>query len=136
MSRIGKQPITIPAGVMKSHHNASTFKPFDPSETLGDISPTTPQPQKAAAKRGGKCGVFGQILLVVIAVAVTAITYGALGGAALTGLSAIGAGAVAGAAGSIVSQAVGVATGIQDKFSWKGVALAAIDSSVSPWRTV
>ena len=36
------QRITIPVGVMKSHHNASTFKPFDPSETLGDVNPTTP----------------------------------------------------------------------------------------------
>ncbi len=124
------QRITIPAGVMKSHHNASTFRPFDPSETLGDISPTTPQPQKAAAKRGGKCGVFGQILLVVIAVAVTAITYGALTGPATGLLGTVLAGAASGAAGSIVSQGFGVATGIQEKFSWKGVAMAAVSGAV------
>ncbi|HEX8223322.1 MAG TPA: hypothetical protein VF605_05855 [Allosphingosinicella sp.] len=63
--------------MIRNHHNASTFKPFDPSETLGDISPTTPTPQKTVARRGGKCGVFGIILLVVIAVAVTVVTSGA-----------------------------------------------------------
>jgi YD repeat-containing protein len=142
------QRLIIPAGVMKSRHNATTFKPFDPAETLGDINPTTPQPQKA--KKGGKCGVFGIILLVVIAVAVTAITAGAAVAAlsptigsigagmsalatATTGLSAgalIGIGAASSALGSIVSQGFGVATGIQEKFDWKGVAMAAVGGAV------
>jgi len=58
----------------------------------------------------------------------------AFGGAAATSVSAGAAmvgGAIAGAAGSFVSQGVGLATGIQDKFSWKGVALAAIGGGVS-----
>ncbi|HYD39126.1 MAG TPA: LysM peptidoglycan-binding domain-containing protein [Allosphingosinicella sp.] len=141
------QRLTIPAGVMKNHHSAGTFKPFDPAETLGDINPTTPKPQKA---KKGKCGTFGIILLVVIAVAVTAITAGAAvaalsptigsigaGMSALaagtTGLSAgalIGIGAASSALGSMASQGFGVATGIQDKFNWKGVALAAIGGAV------
>jgi hypothetical protein len=40
------QSIRIPAGVLKNTHNASTFKPFDPAETIGDTSPTTPKPPK------------------------------------------------------------------------------------------
>jgi hypothetical protein len=44
---------------------------------------------------------------------------------------AVAGGAVAGAAGSIASQVVGVATGIQDKFSWNAVGLAAIGGGVS-----
>jgi hypothetical protein len=145
------QRITIPAGVMKSHHNSTTFKPFDPSETLGDISPTTPTPQKTA-KRGNKCGIFGVILLVAIAVAVTVVTSGAflaatgavsggigggiattlgLAGAATASTGAmIAAGAVGGVVGSIVSQGVGVATGIQDKFSWKQVAMAGLSGGI------
>lgn len=122
------QRLIIPAGVIKSGHNAATFRPYDPSGAIGDVSPTTPRPQQA---RGNKCGVFGQILLVAVAVAVTALTYGALTGPATGVLGAIGAGAVSGAAGSIASQAVGVATGIQDRFSWKGVALSAISGGVS-----
>jgi len=92
------------------------------------------------------------ILMVVVAVAVaavvgpavigTAATTAGVGGAtvtaAATGLTAtLGAtgaaivgGGIAAAAGSIASQAFGLATGIQDKFSWKGVALAAISGGV------
>jgi YD repeat-containing protein len=147
------QRLTIPAGVIRNHHNASTFKPFDPSETLGDISPTTPSPQKTVAKRGGKCGTFGIILLVVIAVAVTVVTSGAAlaalsptvggigagitamatgmaGGVAVGAGSMIAAGAIGGVVGSIASQGFGVATGIQDKFSWKAVAMAGISGAV------
>jgi hypothetical protein len=148
------QRLAIPAGVIRNHHNASTFKPFDPSETLGDISPTTPTPQKTVARRGGKCGVFGIILLVVIAVAVTVVTSGAALAALSPGIGSIGAGitamatgftatgvavgagsmiaagAIGGVVGSIASQGFGVATGIQDKFSWKAVAMAGISGAV------
>lgn len=120
------QTLILPTGVTKSKFNAGTAKAYNPGEAIGDLSPTMAKPPKK-----NKCGVFGQILLAVIAIAVTALTYGALGGAALTGWSAVGAGALAGAAGSVASQAVGVATGIQDKFSFKGVALAAIGGAIS-----
>jgi hypothetical protein len=118
--------LRIPDKVTNIHNSARTFEVYDPNRALGDLSPTAAKPPKKA----GKCGVFGQIMMVVIAVAVTALTYGALGGAALTGMSAVLAGAAAGAAGSIASQAFGVAAGIQDKFSWKGVALAALSGAV------
>jgi len=117
--------LRLPAGVQQNTYTAKTFKPYNPAEAIGDISPTTPEPPKDA-----KCGVFGQILLVVIAVAVTVITAGALGAATATGLNAVLVGAASGAAGSVASQAVGVATGIQDKFSFKNVALAAIGGGV------
>jgi hypothetical protein len=45
-------------------------------------------------------------------------------------MGAVGAAAIGAIGGSIVSQALGVATGIQDKFSWKAVALAGIGSFV------
>jgi predicted phage tail protein len=64
--------------VVKTHHNASTFKPFDPAETIGDLNPATAAVAAAKPKKGGdKCGVFGTILLVAIAVAVTVVTAGA-----------------------------------------------------------
>ncbi|MEM8717461.1 MAG: hypothetical protein AAGE92_17105, partial [Cyanobacteria bacterium P01_G01_bin.4] len=114
--------------------------------------------------------MFGVVLLAVVAIAVTAITYGALaapattltstatatftvGGAVgtatatsaaltvagtgglLTGAlgataGAIAGGAIAGAAGAFVSQGVGVATGIQDRLNWKGIGLAALSGAV------
>jgi YD repeat-containing protein len=147
------QILTIPPGVIRSANNASTFRPYDPAAVIGDnspTSPTTPKPQATAKKN--KCGVFGKILLIAVAVAVAAVTFNAaLGTAAIsaaasgtglavagTGLSgalgatggAIAAGALAGAAGSIASQGVGVVTGLQDGFSFKGVALAALAGGV------
>ena len=126
------QVLTIPRGVLRSGNSSSTFEPYDPASVLGDItpdtSPTNPQPQ--ARGRKNRCGVFGAILLVAVAVAVTALTYGALTGPSTSVLSAIGAGAALGAAGSVASQGVGLATGIQDRFSFKGVALAAIAGGV------
>jgi hypothetical protein len=146
--------LNVPAGVSRTHHNASTFRPYDANDAIGNISPTTPKP----AKKNG-CGMFGQILLIVVAVAVSAwlgpqiigqaatmvggtVTKVAtgltamLGGAGATAGSAaaIGAGVIggglAGAAGSIVSQGVGIATGIQDKFNWGAVAMAGISGGI------
>lgn len=50
--------------------------------------------------------------------------------AAGIGTAVVAGGIVGGAVGSIVSQGVGVATGIQDEFSWNAVALAAIGGGV------
>jgi hypothetical protein len=149
------QTLVLPTGVLNAKNNAGTFKPYNAGEAIGDLSPSTPQPPKKP-----KCGVFGQILLAVIAIAVVAIAGPAIIGApavfgaggavttAATGLTAvfggaaaaagsaaaIGAavvgGAIAGAAGSVISQGVGVALGIQEKFSWKAVGLAAIGGAV------
>jgi YD repeat-containing protein len=134
------QRLTVPAGVMKSHHNASTFKPYDPAEVIGDATPSTPKPAKK-----NKCATFGRILLTVIAIAVTAIVapyaaalvgagLGALGvgaGAAAAITTGVVGGAISSAAGSIVSQSIGVRTGILEEFSWKDVALAGISGAVS-----
>ncbi|MGC1467908.1 MAG: hypothetical protein WA793_00870, partial [Sphingorhabdus sp.] len=113
--------LILPTGVTKSKFNAATNKAYNPGEAIGDLSPTMAQPPKK-----NKCGVFGQILLAVIAIAVTYFSAGTLTGA----LGPVLGGAAAGAAGSVVSQVVGVATGIQEKFSWKSVGLAAIGGAV------
>lgn len=118
--------LSIPGSISNIHHDADTFRPYDPAEAIGNTSPNTPKPPKAK----NKCGIFGQILMIAIAVAVSALTYGALTGPSTGFLGAIGAGAASGSAGSIASQGFGVATGIQDKFNWKGVGLAAISGAV------
>ncbi len=114
------QSLILPAGVAKNTHNASTFMPYDASEAMGDTLPTTPKPPKKP-----KCGVFGQIILAVIAQVVTALSTALL-------LPVLGPAApVAGAAlGSAASQGVGVATGIQPKFSWNAVGMAAVRAGV------
>jgi len=129
------QALTLPSGVVRSTHNASTFKPYDPAEAIGDLSPTAPKPPKKP-----KCGVFGMILVAAIAIGLSVwlgpqfakIAEGAFAfmGAAAGTAGAIVGGAAAAAVGSVVSQGVGVAAGIQDKFSWKSVGMAALGGAV------
>ncbi|MFT3728247.1 MAG: LysM peptidoglycan-binding domain-containing protein [Terricaulis sp.] len=151
-------PLLIPVGVIRSTNNATTYKPYDPAEIVGNTMPTAVKPPKSKHN----CGVLGQIVLVVIAAVVAFYTAGAaaqffagamnLNAAAITAAgeiatgtaaagtvtgaslatlgAAAGGAAVGGAVGSVVSQAVGVATGIQDKFSWNAVGLAAIGAAI------
>jgi LysM repeat protein len=75
------QSLVVPAGVSRSSHNASTLKPYDPSEIAGDLSPSaTAKSLAARPPRRNHCGMFGQILLVAVAVAVTALVAGPAGG--------------------------------------------------------
>jgi YD repeat-containing protein len=150
------QALSIPLRGPSNFNNANMFRPYDASSAVGDLNPTSAKPPKKA-----KCGMFGQILLVAIAVAVTVILAptiigapavlaangsvitgatgltAALGGtaAAAGSAAAIGAGvvggALVGAASSIVSQGFGVLTGIQTSFSWKGVALSALSGGIN-----
>ena len=48
------QVLQLPAGVSKSTHNASTLKPYDASQALGDTSPTAPKPP---ARIRGHCWI-------------------------------------------------------------------------------
>jgi hypothetical protein len=105
--------------------------------------PPEPAPP-AAPKKGGGCGILGKILLAVVAIAVVAIlhvpiqglvssvlgTTGAAAGSFAAIATGVVSGAITGAAASIVSQGVGVITGLQDSFSWKAVGLAAIGGGV------
>lgn len=145
--------LQVPNKVTNIHNNADTFRPYNPGEAIGRIDPTLPAPK---LKKG--CGVIGQIVMVVVAVAATVFTAGALtaglgagfqgimsaGFSALTG-GAVGvagtagmmagasgaAAAIGGAVGSIVSQGAGVAMGMQDSFSWKQVGLSALGAGVT-----
>ncbi|TFY97069.1 LysM peptidoglycan-binding domain-containing protein [Ramlibacter humi] len=141
------QTLNIPNRVSTINNNGSTFKPYDPSEIEGDKTPnlSTPKPKKGSW--------FAQLLMVIVVVVATIFTAGllagasgsfasimsagasALGGAATAGVAAtigpVATGAIAGAAGSLVGQIFGVATGLQDSINWKGVALGAISAGVT-----
>lgn len=167
------QTLTVPAKVANVGNTSFTFRPYDPNQALGDLSPTQVKPPKNAT---GGCGGTGQIIAIIIAVAVAAIvapyaaaalanlgagatvatgatftvagagTATAAGGAiaagsvtaagiasgALTVSAGIGftAGAIAGAAASIASQAFSIATGMQDSFDWKGLALSTLSGGI------
>ncbi len=116
------QRLTIPIGVVKSSHNASTFKPYDPAATLGETSPTNPKPQAA---RGNKCGLFGALFVTAFGVALSFILP-----PIAPALGPVLSGALTATTANVLTQGFAVATGIQDKFNWKGVAMAGLSAGI------
>lgn len=120
--------LTLPSRANTVRNDYQTFRPYDAAAVIGDTSPVLPPlVVETASSSGNKCGFFGQLIAVVIAVVVTAY----LGPAGATGAKAILGWAGAAAAGSVASQAFSIAVGIQDKFNWKAVALAAVSAGVT-----
>jgi hypothetical protein len=137
--------LTIPDVISNVHNNTQTFRPYDAARAIGDVNPTTPKP----VKNHHGCGIVGTLILVACGGrdgrdrrrgrsggdagmsliegigAFAAETSGLSAGAAI----AVGAGA--GILGSVVSQGIGVATVLQQKFDWKSVAIAGITGAIS-----
>ena len=137
--------LRVPNTDQALRNNSTTFKPYNPTEIIGDLTPDAkilPPPKS----KGGGCNIIATILIVVVAVVVTIFTAGAaaaalapagsalagagawtaglavVGGGAIGGLSAgiaFAAGAIGGFVGSLASQAVGVGLGVQDGISLK-----------------
>ncbi|QLQ27349.1 MAG: LysM peptidoglycan-binding domain-containing protein [Pseudoxanthomonas sp.] len=156
----GGTTLTVPE-VKVTANDSNTFKPFNPSEAIGNTAPELPYippPPKDS------CNPLVAILVIVVAVVVTVFTAGAaamamagtLGSTGLGGIMAAGAaalsggaiaggvtlttlgsavvGAAAGAAGAAASMAVGSALG-QGSFSWRGVAAGAITGGITAGTT-
>jgi LysM repeat protein len=64
-SLVAGRSLAIPLKGPSNFNNASMFRPYDSSEAVGDLSPTMAKPPKK-----GKCGMFGQVLLAVMKIAV------------------------------------------------------------------
>jgi YD repeat-containing protein len=149
--------LTLPNKVTNIHNNSTTFRPYNPAEAMGDVSPTLPDAPPPPRKKK-KCGGLGVIIVAVVAVVATAAVVGALSGA--SGLSAISTGfnvmggvagaatagtlgatnlglamAIGGAVGSVAGQLTGMAVGVQDKFSWGAVATSALTTALAPQIT-
>lgn len=123
---VGKT-LVIPNKITNLRNSYDVHKPYQPGEIIGDTTPTLPDPPPPPVNEDDGCGVFGQILVIIVAVVVTYFTAGAL-------TTAIGpwTGAVLGAAaGSIASQGVAMAIGMQDKFDWGAVGVAALTAGVT-----
>ena len=116
--RVG-QSLTIPNRVSTIHNDSKTFKPYDPSQVIGDTTPNLPMPQ---ADDGG-CGGFGQILMVAIAVVGAALGQFYIGGIVGAALGAAGA--------NLVGQAAGNALGMQKGIDWGDVAMTGIAAGVT-----
>ncbi|TKC89446.1 hypothetical protein FAZ69_10945 [Trinickia terrae] len=134
--------------VTNVHNTASTFKPYDPGQAIGNTQPTLPDPPPPPSKGGGCGGFLIQIIAIVVVVVVTVYTAGtmtapagasfgtimsagatALGGG--MGMAGMGAAAVGGAVGAAAGQGVLIAGGQQSGFNWTGVALGAVAAGAS-----
>ena len=158
---IASRSIALPAATLTIHNNADSFKLFNAADLIGDVTPNLPPPEEdegcggllqifvivvavvatvftagllaapaGTLASGGLGAVFsaGGTALAGGGVATTSIAAGWGLGATAT---AISVGAVAGAVGSVASQGVAIATGLQDSFSWKAVGLGALSGGVS-----
>jgi YD repeat-containing protein len=129
--------LTIPnVGSVNSRNNAETFRPYDVEAALGKTDPTLPPPPPPPSGKKG-CGGVGTILVIAVAVIAATLTAGVAATAAAglfggTGVAAGVAGAVAfGAVYSTVTQGVLIAAGLQQKFSFKDVAIGAVSQLAS-----
>jgi YD repeat-containing protein len=150
--------LTIPDVIANVHNNAGTFRAYNATKAIGDVNPTTPKPVKS--HHGcGMVGmiILAAIAIAVTAIATAGIgavaagttfgqawaammggTLATLGGTTVAGVTvgglgvagSIGVAAAGAAAGSIVSQGIGVATGLQQQFNWKAVGLSAISAGI------
>ena len=105
------QALTLPGLTGTTYNRAESMRLYDASQMIGDTMPTMPP---SPPDEGG-CGVLGQLIVVIVAVVVTVFT-GGIGGAML---------------GSIISQGVGIALGVQKEFSWGAVALAGVSAGIA-----
>lgn len=101
--------LRIPNEVTSFRNANDTFRPYNAGEIMGDNSPepvfVPPPPPKQ------KCGGFAQILVIAVAVIVTAYTAGAAAQFAAGGWSAIGAAGTGGIAGTFSAGATALAGG-------------------------
>jgi len=130
--------LRIPNSDRNISNTSTNFKPYNPTEVIGDLTPSPyilPPPPPPKAKG---CSGIASAIMIAVAVVATIYTAGAagayfgaagaagggfaggmavLGGSAGFGAAALGAAAVGGFVGSAASQLVGKAMGAVDHFS-------------------
>jgi YD repeat-containing protein len=149
------QPLTpggaliIPNVVGSTHNDATTFKPYNADDVIGDTTPS-PQPPPPPKPKKKKSSGLASVVMVVVAVVATVFTAGAAapllgvasaggvmatGAAVLTGaagitMGSIGAAFIGGAVGSAASQLVGKSMGVVNSFSWSRVAASGVGAGI------
>jgi hypothetical protein len=131
---VAGQSLIVPDKVTDNQNNNSTYKVYNPNDAMGDLSPTTPpKPQP----NHSNCGVFGTILMAIVAVVVSYFVPGVgtyVSGLLESSLGATAAGAVGLAAtaavGDVAGQVFGLATGIEKSFNWKELGITAITAGI------
>ncbi|WP_260296042.1 LysM peptidoglycan-binding domain-containing protein, partial [Sedimenticola hydrogenitrophicus] len=136
------QRLQIPNSVQSGRLTADTHVVYEEGDIIGSTLPNL----KSDPQDSGGCGGFLSILIVVVIAFVAFLVVGPLAstisqslfGTALTSTLSVSslasyaiAGAIVGAAASIVQQGLFIALGYQDEFSWKSVAAGAISGALA-----
>jgi hypothetical protein len=141
--------LIVPNNDKNIRNTSSNFKPYNASDIIGDL---TPSPTQLPPPKAKGCNVIAMIVIIVVAVVLTVVTAGAFaavagpglagafaaGGSVLMGTAAgmttgamMAASFVAGVVGSIGSQLVGVALGVQDKVNFRQAAASGFTAAFS-----
>ncbi|MDF0606906.1 hypothetical protein HZU77_014815 [Neisseriaceae bacterium TC5R-5] len=123
------QVLKVPNKVTNIHNNSSTYRPYNPGQAIGDVSPTLPEPPPPPSRGGGGCGFLGTILILAVSVAVVVYTAGTaatmLG--ATTVSSAVGGSVAASTLGTLGAGMAALGGGLA---GGAGLAAAAIGGAV------
>ncbi len=125
--RVGQQ-LTIPNKITNLHNNDKTFKVYNPSEIIGDTTPTLPDPPpppEAGGKRG--CGGIGQLLVIIVTIVVAIYAPQALGMVQ----GSFGSALVSAAAGNVAGQVTANAVGIQHGFDFGSFATSVVSAGIA-----
>ncbi|MFI4973113.1 MAG: Ig-like domain-containing protein [Caulobacterales bacterium] len=110
----GGTTLSIPDKVANLQQSSSTFRVYDPNKAIGNVQPTTPAPP--AHHHTSFCGVIGQILSVIVAIAVTLFI----------GIPIIGP-----VIGDAAGQGVRIAFDLQHGFNFKELGQTAVAAAVN-----
>ncbi|VUD61691.1 putative deoxyribonuclease RhsB [Thalassocella blandensis] len=143
--------LTIPNTQQNLRNDSTTFKPYNPTEIIGDLTPDVkmlPPPNQG-------CSAIATLVVIAVAVVATAVTSGLIAAALTPGLSVgtavsvafsgvgalvsagagpgalLVAGAVGGYVGSVASQAVAVGFDLQESIDWDAAKSAGISGGIS-----
>ncbi|HFD87265.1 MAG TPA: LysM peptidoglycan-binding domain-containing protein, partial [Gammaproteobacteria bacterium] len=121
--------LILPKSVNNIRNNTETFRPYDATQTLGNTSPTLPNPPDQR-----KCSGAAQIALIVVVAVITYYTAGLIG-PSIGGVLGTAIGGFVGAyVGNAVGQELAILGGYQNEFDaeaarkagYRGAATAAL----------
>ncbi|WP_448102750.1 RES domain-containing protein [Luteibacter jiangsuensis] len=103
--------LSIPS-VTTTKNDATTFKPYNPSEIQGSTTPDLPVIAPPPPPPKHHCNVIAAVVVIAVVVVASIVTFGAA-----ASLGSVAAAAIAGAAGSAAGQLAGDALGTHQGFS-------------------
>nr|WP_229522336.1 LysM peptidoglycan-binding domain-containing protein [Massilia antarctica] len=126
------QVLRVPSSSQSGTIDSAAHKVYSDSEIIGSKLPNL----KSNPPKKSGCSSFLQVLVIIVAIVASCILGPQM---LLLANAALGAGAVAtvaaaaltGAAVSVVTQVVSIATGLQESFSWKAVAKGALAGALT-----